>query len=79
LPDLKAVLELSDAQIQSLGQLAAKGQAVQPLAQRIQQSPQQPTLLQGSSPTLPPPTADHRDSTLDDRFSKSLPATSSRR
>jgi len=52
LPDLKAVLELSDAQIQSLGQIEQqKGQAVQPIAQRMQQSQQQlEKLLQGSSP-----------------------------
>jgi Spy/CpxP family protein refolding chaperone len=51
-PDLKAFLELSDAQIQSLGQLEQqKGQAVQPIAQRMQQSQQQlEKLLQGSSP-----------------------------
>jgi Spy/CpxP family protein refolding chaperone len=52
LPDLKAVLELSDAQIQSLGQLEQqKGQAVQPIAQRMQQTQQQlEKLLQASSP-----------------------------
>ena len=52
LPDLKAVLELSDAQIQSLGQLEQqKGQAVQPIAQHMQQSQQQlDKLLQGTSP-----------------------------
>ena len=52
LPDLKVVLELSDAQIQSLGQLEQqKGQAVQPIAQRMQQTQQQlEKLLQGSSP-----------------------------
>lgn len=52
LPDLKAVLELSDAQIHSLGQLEQqKGQAVQPIAQRMQQTQQQlEELLQGSSP-----------------------------
>jgi septal ring factor EnvC (AmiA/AmiB activator) len=42
LPDLKAVLGLSDAQIQSLGQLEQqKAQAVQPIAQHIQQDQQQ--------------------------------------
>jgi Spy/CpxP family protein refolding chaperone len=52
LPDLKAVLELSDAQIQSLGQIEQqKDQAVQPIAQRMQQSQQQlEKLLQGVSP-----------------------------
>jgi Spy/CpxP family protein refolding chaperone len=52
LPDLKAVLELSDAQIQSLGQLEQqKGQTVQPIAQRMQQTQLQlEKLLQGSSP-----------------------------
>jgi Spy/CpxP family protein refolding chaperone len=52
LPDLKAVLGLSDAQIQSLGQLEQqKAQAVQPIAQHIQQDQQQlDTLLQSSSP-----------------------------
>src|SRR5258708_16703513 len=51
LPDLKAVLGLSDAQIQSLGQLEQqKVQAVQPIAQHIQQDQQQlDSLLQSSS------------------------------
>ncbi len=52
LPDLKAVLDLSDAQVQSLGQLEQqKAQAIQPIAKRMQQDQQQlDTLLQGSSP-----------------------------
>src|SRR5260370_18294275 len=52
LPDLKAVLGLSDAQLQSLGQLEQqKAQALQPIAQHVQQDQQQlESLLQSSSP-----------------------------
>lgn len=52
LPDLRAVLNLSDAQVTSLGQFEQqKALAIQPIAQRIQQTQQQlDTLLKNTSP-----------------------------